>query len=557
MMTSVGRIDERGYLKGFKRRGYTPQKCILELTANSLDAIDARRAKGWTGEGRIIFTVAADRTIRMSDNGQGMDRVAVENMFALHRENHASDASRGVSGIGAKPALSNLSGDKDMHLLTHKESGEYLKVIVPWEAIHRDGVFTGMIKVMEMTAAEAASFGPNPGTTSVFPYNRTLLELIQNNFKPVGEDNPLSVPLDRIGVVFGSEPVRIEYVHFETPDVVNLLPMYDYFGEDDAAYYTGVSRENIALWYSSAENSYRFIWNGLEITPAGRGLAKDPAPVRTNLIGHVRVGDFSVVSGLRRDDAIFNLAAPCMPGASKDHCNAYNTAHLGEANTIFLAQSKLVRNGQKIGPVPLADTILAHSRAGGLQNCAIQQVQCEVRFNPVSAQSNHQDTVMGIQENKNQFDGESLPLTFTRLVKAIRFKKAADIWAYFQQAVAAAAPPPPPAPAPASVDDEEEEEDDASTVSYSSSNSCSASASALVVSPVAPAPAPVPAELESEDELDPSSDKTGTPAPVSASVVNGPTIHARLSVLLSRIDSTFHYSTNVMASLTTLESLLT
>ena len=163
---------------------------------------------------------------------------------------------------------------------------------------------------------------------------------------------------------------------------------------------------------------------------------------------------------------------------------------------------------------------------------------------------------MGIQENKNQFDGESLPLTFTRLVKAIRFKKAADIWAYFQQAVAAAAPPPAPAPAP--VDDEEEEEDDASTVSYSSSNSCSASASALVVSPVAPAPAPAPApaeaESESEDELDPISDKTGAPAP--ASVVNGPTIHARLSVLLSRIDPTFHYSANVVASLTTLESLL-
>jgi hypothetical protein len=42
------------------------------------------------------------------------------------------------------------------------------------------------------------------------------------------------------------------------------------------------------------------------------------------------------------------------------------------------------------------------------------------------------DRVMNIQENKNQHNGESIPVNFTRLVKAIKKKKANEIWTYFQ-----------------------------------------------------------------------------------------------------------------------------
>ena len=37
---NVGSIDEKGYLAGMERRGYSEPKCLLELIANSLDAQD-------------------------------------------------------------------------------------------------------------------------------------------------------------------------------------------------------------------------------------------------------------------------------------------------------------------------------------------------------------------------------------------------------------------------------------------------------------------------------------------------------------------------------------
>ena len=46
---------------------------------------------------------------------------------------------------------------------------------------------------------------------------------------------------------------------------------------------------------------------------------------------------------------------------------------------------------------------------------------------------------MDIQENKNRHDGTNLPLTFTRLVRAIRNKKANDIWSFWENAVVKAA----------------------------------------------------------------------------------------------------------------------
>jgi len=435
MMTSVGSINEKGYLKGFKRRGYTNPKCLLELVANSLDSID--RKGGSTG--LIRFDIRRNEILMSDRNSDGMNRNDIANMFDMHRENHVSDASRGVSGIGAKPSLSNLSLDRDMHLFTYREGGEYLRVNVPWASIHTEGRYTGMISVQHMTQEEIAAFGLGTGTTIVFPYSNMLRDLILNNFRNIDEDdNVLKAPLDRIGVVFGREQVQMECSDYEQTSVMSL-PMYSYLSANDAEYYTGVSRNTIEHLYSEKEDNHRFIWveKNTEIIKRGKGWAKEHSEVCSNRHGFVRVGEYTVLAGLRQDRQIFDPMNPVLPTAeSKKIYNQYNVTHLGSGNTDFLAMNKLVRNGQTIGLIPIADTNIASARANGTEYCKIQLVQCEVRFNPVSTQDNRQDKFMGIQENKNQFDGNNLDLNLTRLIKAIRNEKAEEIWNYFDRTVA-------------------------------------------------------------------------------------------------------------------------
>ena len=540
MISTVGSINERGYLKGFKRRGYTEAKCLLELVANSLDSIDRKGSSSSSGSSSIRFDIGITE-IRMSDRGsEGMDRTALAAMFDLHRENHASDASRGVSGIGAKPALTILSGDRDMFLLTHKEGGEYLKVDIPWGDIHRDGIYTGKVHMSPMTPADAAAFGTTPGTTIVFPYSDVLRTLIHDNFTSIDseEGNTLTAPLDRIGIVFGREAVPIEYVTHEKLGL-SLLPKYNYFDGTDAEFYKGVKRAIIEHWYAEEGGKDRFICEDMEIIRFGRGWSKEPSKKTTGTHGFRRVGDYEVLVGLRRNTAIFDDAAPVLPTADKKHQNAYNTEHLGANNREYLAHSKLVRNGQTIGLIPLADMNIANARANGETHVKVDLVQCEVRFNPVSTQDNRQDTALGIQENKNQFDGESLPMNFKRLVKDIRMKKAEEIWTYFEERVVAFAPAPAPAPAPSPAPSPAESEPESESESESE--------------PILPPALPSTPSFAPADPLTIEAFPDGGLPTSSLPPANGTEICDRLAALMCKINAAIVYPPELLAALATLE----
>jgi hypothetical protein len=83
-----GSLDERGLMNSLDRKGFTYPRCGAELLANICDA-RATRA-------RII--VDKD-SIRLIDNGIGMNEDRIKNMLSLFRENHINDNSMGVSGF--------------------------------------------------------------------------------------------------------------------------------------------------------------------------------------------------------------------------------------------------------------------------------------------------------------------------------------------------------------------------------------------------------------------------------------------------------------------------
>jgi len=426
---AIGNIDEGGYLGGFDRRGFTPERCLLELVANSLDAITAagRSADGW-----IEFRTDSSRT-RMMDNGIGMDHKSVKNMFAMHRENHATDTSRGVSGIGAKPALSILSEKKHVKILTKKKGEHGWCIDVPWDKIHRDGRYTDMIHVRKMTGEELVDFARESGTTIEFPNSDLLTRTINANL------NKETPPLDRIPVVFGRDVPTISYVHFESDKPV-LFPKYNYFAVPNEAFYTGIYTPTIEQYYNPSSKKTRWLLNDgctqTECVKKGRGISLEPETPTEGLHGWVHKGSYTVRVGLRRDPAIFDEKAPCLPTAS-DKMDEHTKDVVGEEYREFNSCNKLVRNSQTIGIFPYQDRGDT-SRANGRAFVTQRLVQCEASFNPVSSHDNHMDREMQIQENKNQHHAEALPKEFTRLVRAARFKKADIIWDYFEKCVAAA-----------------------------------------------------------------------------------------------------------------------
>ena len=426
--TSIGSIDERGFIKGLLRKGFNLRNAILELFANCLDA-NARK---------VHFQINDDVT-RWSDDGDGMTVDDASNMAAMHRENHSADPKRGVSGLGAKPAMILLSGKRTVKVFTRKLGGDFLCITFPWDAIFAEGIYTGKVGIRAMSAEERALFvaerGTESGTTLEFPTSDALRDVIVDNFQPLS-DKSLSVnPEDHIAIVFGAD--AIEVTCREGTGAISTMNRYSYFGAENVHYYGGKQENKIRFYRHRTTQEDRFIGinhdeSEIEISKLGKGYARQPVTRVVNMQGFDLVGEFTVVCGLRKDTTIYSEEAP-QAFTAVDTPGEYNARYLGEDthSREFRTANKIRRNNQIIGYFASPDVTAGTARASGEAMFRIAVVQCELRFQPLSNQDNPQDVVVGVQENKNQMNGKAIPLQLTRLVKHYRDVKARAIWASF------------------------------------------------------------------------------------------------------------------------------
>ena len=460
MNSEIGEICERGYLNGFKRRGFTPEKCIQELAANTMDAFDAYDHYYNKPIVKRLTYEILKREISFIDNAIGMDDVDLKNLFAMHRENHSNDKSRGVSGIGAKPAMSILSNETPVKISTWKAgSSKGYTIIIPWDKIHSEGRYTGMMTglIKEMTEEEKRVFykqregllnenGETHGTTITFLSNNTLRELIHRNFASIHVSEKIKKgkkeiksklnmnPLDRIGCVFGRDKVEIRSYDYEKGKAT--MNMYNYFGESPEEYYMGISTYVAEHWYSEEKEDDRFIWRHdskmYEILKKGQGYSTKINESTVNMDGYKRVDDYVMKVGLRYDKTIFDYENPIPITAQNIKC-AYNDIHIGNDDT-FLASTRLVRNGQIIGIIH-PETTISNARGSGESYFNTLLIQSELLSNPLSKQKtnmNHQDRIFNIQENKGILNPDSQPKNLTRLIKAMKIHKANEIWNIFE-----------------------------------------------------------------------------------------------------------------------------
>lgn len=546
---NVGSINEKGYLAGFTRRGFTPAKCLLELYANSLDSLEKVHTPANFTK-KIVAEVKSDKT-SLFDNGAAMFLPQVDAMFDLHQQNHTTDTSRGVSGIGAKPAMSILSEKTTVNVFTHAVGGPYIRVSTPWSEIHTKGIWNGMTKVSDMTEAEKAAFikertdngmlnmNEAHGTTIQFETNSTLSGILDATFAKIGDECALKNPLDRAGIVFGRDQVEFIYKNQDKPGVIERLDQYDYFRGPSSQFYTGKTENIVEQWRCDKDDKDRFILEykskKFEVTHSGRGFSKDPEELKTNMTGYQKVGSFKILCGMRIDKSVFDPENPVMI-SGKFTPGDFNVQHIGSDpldSKEFLWSMKLIRNNQLIGLIPNPTISLGSMRANDDAQIAGALVQAEIQFNPISSQDNHQDRVTGIQENKNQFDGKSFPVQLARIAGFLRSDKAKDVSKYMKDCIEAATPAPAPVPAPAPAP-------------TPAPTPAPAPAPAPAPTPApAPAPAPGPPSLpDSDDDSDDSIDDED-----ESRILLGSTILQRIQALKNAFNSERSYNEEVVRML--------
>ena len=434
MSEQVGDICEKGILKGFYRKGFTPAKCLNELIGNVYDALDALPDINYANNQQLLFDVKRDK-IRMIDNGSGMARDQLRSMWSLHKENHANDESRGVSGVGVKPATLMLSDETVVNVYTRSTNSEYLCCTVPWDLIKSTGIYSNMISLREMTEQERELFikerheskmvhnnGEIIGTTFVFNTNDVLENTIKNAFEPVSAGNAMN-PLDRPSVVFGmnkNKTVRMN--HYEKG--ITTMKMYDTIYSGETSDYLGGVDEQLIIQYHNTENAEDvFVWETKEgaqlyLRKNGRGYSTQLSKATISR-SHKKVQEYQARTVIPYEKDLFEDKDKSLSAANYEF--NYNKRDVLDADA-FLYNTKLVRNGMAIGTLPVPDKALSSIRADWKARMfGLAQQILTYRTNSVQdTEQNISDKTMNIQENKNQHDGESVSKQLRRLLQHIR-----------------------------------------------------------------------------------------------------------------------------------------
>jgi hypothetical protein len=427
----VGSINDSGILQGLNRKGFIPPKCLSELKANSIDA----KANS------ILYSITASH-IKIIDDGNGMKKEAIRNMFDMHKENHAGEKTLGVSGVGGKVSTMVLSEQKTVMMYTKSRDGAYYSITIPWDIMFKEGKYSEMIKVQNMSENEIIDFqkerenmkNKDSGVSIWFPYNDRLVTEIEKQFTLPNDDieNQLSIE-NQLCFIYGGFSIDVKYKHYEKPDETMQMIKYDYFGGENNEYYKGKTHEIIKLY--EKKNKYRYIWekkdNLFEIKNKGKGFSKDPEPITESLSTWKHLGDYSVLVGCRRDEKYFTETTTEMPQSALDIPLEYEKKHFGESKCIVLCKPQLIRNGQIICSFDLPDVKISNRRGNAKAMFQIRHVKCYLLYDPISNLDNKQDLLCGIQENKNQCTC-LLEIPFLRLIKDIKHKKEEEIWSYFE-----------------------------------------------------------------------------------------------------------------------------
>jgi len=432
-MDNIGNIDERGFINNLDRNGYSIEQCILELNGNSIDA----------GANNIVYII--NTKISIIDDGLGMNISGLENMFSMYRENHNNSKSIGISGIGGKNSLKIASQNTNVEIFTLTSTGEYLKCSVPWDVIVETGKYSKMIKRSFMTEDEKTEFFEERknmhlkirGTTIRFVYNDNLHNSILNNFMS-DEDNEID-SFNWCGIIYGKfNDINFKYKHYQKPTDILDIKKYNYFNCKNNEYYLGKT-EYIIEHYRDKKNNDIFLFeeDGKLMHFSCVGAAKfsrNKQEYKGDLIKLTYIGNYKHNIALKFNKDFFDPENPVEPNTTR-YNNVYKNTYGKILKTDKIdGETLIVRNNQVISSFyPFEKPAKSSSRADWYNYLLINGVKSELEYEVNSSQNNVQDIVIGIQQNKNQYnDKDKPPKPLKRIIAEQRKYKTDKLIEYFK-----------------------------------------------------------------------------------------------------------------------------
>jgi len=440
-----GSWDEQGLVESLDKKGFTPNKCCSELIANSNDAQATK----------IIWKIESAH-IKLIDDGIGMDRISLQNMFKMFKSNNSERKTMGISGLGGKEGIYILSKKSNKEptsvvIYTYSKNGEYLKAIAPWKKISDEKVYTGNITFTNMTEEEIIRFGNDlkdckfqHGTVIVFDYNDALKQLIETQFS-IDEICKLKMsPNDRWDMIFGHTDSEIVLEKTDgTPPV--SIGKYDYFCGNETEFYTG-KNSDIIHHYIDDKNEDRYVLiseaGPQEIVHHGKmGFKTEPSVIRIHQTWR-SVGIYEVLNGLRVDKRIFDHQNPTPFSTAATILNNYDAQYFTEIDAEYVKESlsgcSVYRTSQLITKISFDDKTFNAKTSRGNSDMMLNKFhhRTEIRYTTYSKQDNRMDIVMGIQENKNQHQNV-LPKQLERLIIHSKREHLRKINTYFENVMKA------------------------------------------------------------------------------------------------------------------------
>ena len=465
-----GSINEAGFIRGLKRKGFNLNRALSELIQNSIDA-----------NAENICILKDKNFIKLIDNGIGMSQQSLRNMWDVYPENHSGQESGGVSGLGSKPSTYIASKQTEVFVFTKSSNDQYYKAKVPWDLITTEQKYIGMVEITVMNQTEIDIFKeiiPDTGTIIQFKYNHDLYNCIDTQFNHSKRIVDIS---QRIDWIFAKFPAQIKLQTDEDP--ITTLQKYNYFGCNLNDYYLineytisvfKQQNESIIFAHKLGENNYEYYRK-----PSTRWTKASFEEFREC----IPIGTIKIKCGMRKDDDYFDYSQPNMPNAQKkllsydsnyfEAGSGINRDTNGDEIKLSLWQPHLSRNSQYIGVIPSLPTLNpASARADGRACLIAHHIRTDINYNVYSSQNNIMDEIIGIQENKNQLNTYNMDQSFLRLIESLMKETGTEIWNNFQdrcdeveQAAAAAA-----AAAEVETISEESSDDDPSSSSSEESS---------------------------------------------------------------------------------------
>jgi hypothetical protein len=441
VITSAGSRNERGFVNGLDRQGFTPTKCGAELIANCIDAFAT-----------LVKFILGHEFIKLFDNGIGMTREKLVNMFDANRENHYGDKSMGVSGIGGIISNYQFSKNNDgqpseVTLYTKHMDDTYLKATIPWDYIYENKIYDEQVKIRAMNEDEIETFMAernydrnSTGTTIIFPYSEVLKELLISQFKPSEAD---CRNLDNWWpIIFGKINANILLDKCDGRQPIRMKK-YDYFCDPDHKYYDGKFKWDIFNFCENGKNRFvcldpRNNTQYVEITQNANGFSKEPKSITIDPRKIENANIIKFTGGMRIDKNIFDINNPREPTATFS-LNDYDGSFMiiGQQKDIikeFCSKTPIYRNDQRVTSLPLEGFKCTSSRAGGELLLKIVLHRTEISYETFSKQENMMDNIHGIQQNKNQNQNE-FPKQYTRLIEFLKNYDYERIRKYFDDVI--------------------------------------------------------------------------------------------------------------------------